>query len=132
MDERFYGNDGVPVNDDYLYLGYRYQLEYTNKVIFSLVKGLLENSVQPPVIILQGDHGLLSPGRTTILNAIYMPGGSKSLYPEMSPVNTFRIIFNQLFSENNPQLPDISYYSKYVSPFQFEDLTIGRNPCNLE
>ena len=37
--------------------GYRDQLVYLNKRLEGLILSILENSPQPPIIILQGDHG---------------------------------------------------------------------------
>jgi hypothetical protein len=67
------------------------------------------------VIILQGDHGW---GNTPslkmyILNAYYLPGASNAVYPMITPVNTFRTIFNAYFGGNYELLPDISYYSNH-------------------
>lgn len=132
VNEKFYANDGVPVNDDYLFLGYKYQLEFTDRVILKLVKEIINQSEIPPVIILQGDHGLRAPGRNAILNAILLPGGSDKLYPALTPVNTFGIVFNQLFGDAYEMQADSSYFSRYVTPFQFEDLTTGYDVCQLE
>ncbi len=55
-------------------------------------------------------EGLLDTNRTEILNAYYLPGdGSLSLYPGITPVNSFRVIFNSYFGTDYPILPDISY-----------------------
>jgi hypothetical protein len=45
-----------------------------------------------------------------ILNAIYLPDGdARVLYPSISPVNTFRVVFNQYFGTDLELLPDRSY-----------------------
>ena len=48
-----------------------------------------------------------------ILNAYHLPGdGIEALYPNISPVNTFRVIFNEYFGFNLPLLEDQSYVLK--------------------
>jgi hypothetical protein len=45
-----------------------------------------------------------------ILNALYLPGQDPApLHQSMTPVNTFRIIFNRYFGTNLPLLPDRNY-----------------------
>jgi hypothetical protein len=95
-----------------LYLG---QLIYENKLLTNAIAGILKNSKAPPIIIVQGDHGYRNlpvehrqEEATTILNALYMPGSNTNwLYPGITPVNTFRLIFNHYFDGQYPYLPDI-------------------------
>ena len=49
--------------------------------------------------------------RSAILTAAYLPGGSQDsrLYPSISPVNTFRVVFNRYFGARYPLLPDRPY-----------------------
>jgi hypothetical protein len=75
----------------------------------------------PVVIILQSDHGP-SPGldwepepdrsgEIRHLNAYYVPEQCEGLlYPGISPVNTFRVIFNCLFDQDMPLLEDVTYF----------------------
>lgn len=59
-----------------------------------------------------------------MLNAYYLPGANVSeiLYPSITPVNTFWVIFNNYFGTNLDLLPDKNYvlldernpYYKYV------------------
>jgi hypothetical protein len=85
-----------------------------------------------PIIIIQGDHGpgaylvwdspdqTLMKERFSILNAYYLPEDVQDqLYPTISPVNSFRLIFNQLFGLPYELLPDEHYYSTHANPFQF-------------
>ena len=88
-----------------------------------MVKKIIINSDVPVVIILQSDTG---PGRVAdyrrmaILNAMYLPGeGNKSVYPSISPVNTFRLIFDSYFGGEFGLLEDKSYYSTYQLPYNF-------------
>lgn len=95
---------------DYL-TGYDNQVTYLNQRILTIVDSLIQNSTQPPIIILQGDHGSprLPGWDDTILNAYYLPeGGEAALYPNISPVNTFRVVFDQYFGAQLNLLPDNS------------------------
>ncbi|MCZ6529467.1 MAG: hypothetical protein O6949_03925 [Chloroflexi bacterium] len=61
----------------------------------------------------------------TILNALLLPGGTEAIYPHITPVNTFRVVFNQVFGGNYERLPDRALYSEYVTPYDFIDVTGG-------
>jgi hypothetical protein len=92
--------------------GYINQVQFVNQMILPIIQGIIENSKKPPIIILQGDHGLDVDNRVKILNAIYLPGkGRDDFYPSISPVNTFRVIFNNYFGTNLPLLKDQTYNS---------------------
>ena len=91
-------------------VGLPIQLDYLNPQILELVKNIIEHSYTDPIIILEGDHGFGNLQRTSILNAIYLPGdGQKNLYPSISLVNTFRVIFNTYFGTHLSLLEDLSY-----------------------
>lgn len=113
------------------------QVSYLSKLVRSAIQGILDNSVQPPIIIVQGDHGpalhyddnLLEKTdlmeRFSILNAYYLPGvqEEKTLYSKITPVNTFRIIFNSYFDTKYPLLEDRSFFSPDSNIFEFIDIT---------
>jgi sulfatase-like protein len=107
---------------------YLEQLEYTNTRIKALVEKLLDAPPgRQPVVILQADEGPYpsfghtAPAqwwRTTdaklrtkfrILMAVHMPGIEAGVYPHLSPVNVFRVVFNSYFGTELPLLPDESY-----------------------
>jgi hypothetical protein len=116
--------------EDYL-RGYGNQVRFISSQIPALMKAIIETSSTPPVIIIQGDHGpaqLEKENRMGILNAYYFPAGKDAIYPAITPVNTFRIVFNTFFGSHLDLLPDISYYSKYAQPYRFEVIP---NDCNL-
>ncbi len=126
---------GLFLNEDQRYtsesytLGYRNQVEYITGQIEQAIRTLLAESSQPPIIILQGDHGpwLQSGNRKFfILNAYHLPGHNDLLYPTISPVNTFRLIFNAYFGAHYDLLPDTSYYSPIPNIYEFEE---APNPC---
>lgn len=144
--------DGNPVNPDYPYTiadnrylitpptkyeqGYLNQLSFINTQVLEAVDAILEKSANPPVIIIQGDHG---PGiyidsqtaappcfyeRFSILNAYYLPGiDPETVPPDITPVNTFRMILDAYFSANLELLPNHQFFSSQQVIHQFEDVT---------
>jgi hypothetical protein len=121
------------------------QLLYTNKKIKELVQRLLSDTEEShPVVILQSDEGMhgLKYGfeqRTpwinatdeelqlefSILNAYYLPRVDEpGLYPQITPVNTFRLIFNYYFGTDLALLPDRSYqFTDFDHLYRFFDVT---------
>ncbi len=131
-DERYYRNDGVPVNDDFYIRGFQYQLEFTNGYMLDLIDTILKNSKIPPVIILQGDHGVRAPGRQSILNALLIPNLKNKLYPAISPVNNFRLVENSILGTNLDLLPDHSFVSMVnIAPYQIEPVS-SNDPCVIQ
>ena len=125
-----------PVEKEIYRKGYIEQLIFTNKKVSKMVEQILKYSKKPPIIILQADHGpasMLDPyslertninERFYILNAYYLPyGGDSLLYPSISPVNSFRVIFNHYFGTSLPLLQDRSFYSTWNHPYKFHDVT---------
>jgi hypothetical protein len=87
--------------------GYIYAVKYINTQIIPVLQAIIDKSQVPPIIVLQGDHGYRdSPSQYAILNAYYLPNGYERLFPSITPVNTFRIIFDEYFGGNYPILPD--------------------------
>lgn len=105
------------------YLG---ELTYVTGRLHQIIDEILENSDRPVVIILQSDHGP-APGmdwhdptpeafqaRSGILNAYYLPPNCRAqLYPEITPVNTFRLLFNCIFGAELRALEDDTYNGFY-------------------
>jgi phosphoglycerol transferase MdoB-like AlkP superfamily enzyme len=131
--DHFYQNGGTP--QEYA-TGYAGQVTYIDKLVLKAVDALQKNSRRPPVIIIQGDHGsklrlnqeLLE--KTDVnecfpnLNAFFVPKEVRGkLYDNITPVNSFRILFNTLFQDNFAKLEDRSYYSGWSSPFRFTEVT---------
>ncbi|MCD4762190.1 LTA synthase family protein [bacterium] len=115
---------------------YRNQLAFVSKKITETIREILEKSEQPPIIILQSDHGPGSrcdwenpdktymPERFSILNAYYLPLKAKNtLYSSITPVNTFRIVLNSVFEAGLPLLPDRSYFTTWTKPYNFIEVT---------
>jgi len=104
------------------------ELLFLNKRTLEAVQAIIAQSKNPPIIIIQGDHGLDTEVRMANLNAYYFPNdGAKVLYPTISPVNTFRLVLNTYFGQNLPLLPDVSYYSPYEHMYRFTEV---KYPCN--
>ena len=119
--------------------GYTDELVYVNKRLLETVKQIIANSERPPIIIIQADHGAHAnmvegdpdplpvpfyEERFAILNAYYLPNcETEQLYADISPVNSFRAVFNACFGQDFNFLEDISYFSKYNSPYKFIDVT---------
>jgi hypothetical protein len=113
------------------------QLEYANirllEVIDTILEGV-ETGEPEPIIILAADEGPWPPGfradqegfqwleasdediawKFGILNTYRMPGvdlEALGFYDRISPVNTFRILFNAYFGTDLELLPDVTYLS---------------------
>lgn len=107
------------------------QIVATNKILKDLIETLQKDSRLQPVIIIQADEGpyperIWNSNPQTfkwkkatedefkekfgILNAYYLPGKEMTgLYSSITPVNSFRLIFNLYFGENLPLLQDKVY-----------------------
>ena len=116
-------NGGIPLQDKINRpLKYFQQALFINKQMMPLLDNILNRSNPKPIIIIQGDHGI--PFRTTnqpkaeqlkksfsILNAYHFPeGGDKNLYNTITPVNSFRLLFNHYFGTKMELLEDETYF----------------------
>ncbi len=131
----------VNITSSEFYLdGYRNQAKFISGEVLNTVRSILKNSSPYPIIILMGDHG---PGlnvshanptysnhfeRMHILNALYLPGVDPASIPaDLTPVNTFRFIFNQYFGTSYEMLENKTYASPYNRPFDYIDVTESSN-----
>lgn len=96
---------------------FRNYLIYTDKQVIKLANSLLR--MKNAVIILQSDHGVNefegSEKKDVFRNysSFYFPDRDyRQLYPGMSNVNTFRVLFNKYFGQQLPLLSDSSIYIK--------------------
>jgi hypothetical protein len=109
---------------------YRDQVVYISSRMKEIVSKIITSSAIPPIIVLQGDHGPTVPSepreRMENLNVYYLPGVNAKLYPTITPVNTFRVIFNSYFGQNLELLDDVSLYSNYRRPFTYK---VIQNNC---
>jgi hypothetical protein len=132
--------DHVGTKEDYR-AGYSDQIQYINKRLLETIDALTSHPGQKPIIILQGDHGSKvdlhqnsleetdAVEAFAILNAFLVPPHiEEQLYPEITPVNTFRVLLGSLFGASLPLLPDRSWYSEYPTPYNFVDVTEQATP----
>jgi len=119
------------VTDKEYFDGYRGQTIFTSNQMLDVVSEIIKKSDPAPIIIIQGDHGPNHAGtknRMKILNAYYFPDGkTDALYPTITPVNSFPVVFNTFFGGDFKLLPDVSYYSFYKA---LGDTTVIPNECN--
>lgn len=133
-----------------LEVNYVDQLIFANSKVKELIDELLSSSELPPIIILQADEGPYPGGQDRwngkgeweepvgweeateaelrekmgILNAYYLPNvDGDVLYPSITPVNSFRLVFNLYFDTDFELLPDRSYASYKDHPYKFFDVT---------
>jgi hypothetical protein len=122
------------------------QLRYTNSRVREFVsKAVRGPQSERPIVILQADEGpyptryeLDTNGfdwadasdaeiatKFGILSALYLPGeaGIEPLPPTLSPVNTFREVLRRYFGIALESLPDKSYASPYLRPYDLTDVT---------
>jgi hypothetical protein len=121
QDENYYRDSSNPINDDYYKKGYTSQIQFINGRILPILQRIINESKVPPVIILQGDHGVKDFNRGAILNAYFLPGAAGRLYPSITPVNTFRLVLDQYFGAHYDLLPDLSYTTP-LDEFRFTPL----------
>jgi hypothetical protein len=124
---------------------YLNQLVFTNEKVKWLVDQILSESDRPPIIVLQADEG---PKETLqgfrdgipwnqfsqetlrahmrIFSAYHLPDTDYEsiLYPSVTPVNSFRIIFDHYFGTSYGLLEDKSYVVEDLEhPYRFVDVT---------
>jgi hypothetical protein len=121
-----------PVGPEYA-RRYRAQARYVDGLVAEAAKEILQNSTEPPIIIVTGDHGPygftpnVRHARLAILNAYYLPhGGQRWLYPSISPVNSLRVVLNHYFGAELPILPDESFQTSDTGPCSFPGETSAR------
>jgi len=107
------------------------QIIYLNKKLMEIIEIIQTKSKEQPIIILQADEGSFPKRyrgkaedsfdwryatnselqeKMRILNAYYFPNvENDKLYSHVTPVNSFRILFNLYFNTNYPLLDDKAY-----------------------
>lgn len=109
-DPGYFGTEQAgPVDEDYLQKGYTGEIAFINSQMENILSEILARSATPPIIVVMGDHGLRDANRPKIFYAVYLPDGAKQvMYPTITPVNTFRVIFDTYFGTSYGLLPDIT------------------------
>jgi hypothetical protein len=117
--------------------GYLAQLQFLNNRLAAAIQKILLESKQPPIIILQSDHG---PGMRTDFSAMensclaerfsnffafYLPGIDPGTIPQdITPVNLFRFLFNDYFDANLEILENKNYFSTHPGLiYRVQDVT---------
>lgn len=116
--------------------GFADQATFIGKKVLQSLDRILEKPGPKPIIVIQGDHGpkmeldQSNLEKTNlgecfpILNAYLVPDSIQAdLYPEITPVNTFRTLFRSLFGDELPNLGDRSWFSPYGRPLDFAEVT---------
>ncbi len=124
---------GQPVTQELFVEGYKRQVIFIEGQLLEVAKKIIDRSKNPPIIIIQGDHGIDGSNRMDILNAYYVPEDvAVNLYATITPVNTFRIIFNSLFGTDYALLPDQSWYSVYPDWFEIALVNDTNPQCRIK
>ncbi len=121
--------------------GYIDQIAYANVIIEDIVTTLQDDDRPQPVILIQADEGPFpkrdysvewqdAPAeelriKTGILNALYIPGEDyRLLRDDMTPVNSYRAVFDTVFGTDLGQLPDRIYtFPNDRRIYEFQDVT---------
>lgn len=126
--------------EDSYVAGYADQVRYIDRRILEAVDGILADAERTPVILIQGDHG---PGsqldwssvqatdmreRMGILSAYLVPD-STVLTPTITPINSFRVVLDQVLGTTLPRLEDRSWFSKFATPYAYVDVTLASEPA---
>ncbi len=109
-------------------------IKFANKKILEVIENILEKN-EKSIIIIQSDHGydfginyenpskLSLKQRFSNLNVIYLPNNDKDIFYEgITPINTFRIIFNEYFDTSYDILEDKMYYHPYGTKYVFKNV----------
>jgi hypothetical protein len=123
---------------------YRDQVAFINQKLITMVERIQAND-RRSIIIIQADHGprlgfgsreSIYPKEAaaryqegfSILNAICLPDdGDAAFYSSMTPVNTFRLIFNEVFGTNLELEADESYFEH---DYAFQNVTRQALPAD--
>ena len=117
-----YGPQGQKLQNEPadLLAAYRDQVIYLNSNLEAIITALLELSATPPILIVQSDHGAVLPyeeeglnreEKMAIFSAYSLPNGTPDLIgPTLTPVNTFRLVFDHYFDGDFGLLEDQSFF----------------------
>jgi hypothetical protein len=112
------------------------QVAFIDRSVVEIVDHILANSLERPIIVIQSDHGPASTGsldrpdprmlreRMPIFNA-YLGSDAihEALYDTISPVNSFRVIFNETFGTDLPLHKDEAFFSTADVPYQWQPVS---------
>jgi hypothetical protein len=118
---------------------YAEQVAFLNGEILELLDAIDRASGRDAVVVLHGDHGARTLGKVwrgspeqileqiAILNAYRLPAEAAALlYPTITPVNSFRVLFSGLFHDSDlPLLEDRSFYSPQERMFDLQEADVA-------
>ena len=135
-DGKFFDKLNAFRSPEYVREAYRKEAVFLTGQVERMIDAILSASAEPPVIILQSDHGpwlryhvddLEATDlheRFGILNCIYTGGREiDGITDAMTSVNTFRAILRGVVGADLPPLEDRSYFSTLSWPLRFVDVT---------
>jgi hypothetical protein len=120
FDKDGHRKDNKTVYDEYKIIpsaSYLEYVQYVNSQVKDLVDTVMKNNPSATIIVM-GDHGF----RTSTadphplyhfqnMNAIYYPDRDyRMLYDSIVAVNQFRVVFNKMFHQSFPLLPDSTIF----------------------
>lgn len=120
LDPTLQNQSGTPVQ-------YLSQLQFAEKLLSGWVDTILAADAPKPVIIVQSDHGPQFPllpadyynERMHILNSFFLPDATDldlAVLASITPVNSFRFVFNKYYRANLPLLPNQSFCNRTAGP----------------
>lgn len=117
------------------------QINFINRAIISVVDDILAKSDVPPIIIIQSDHGHRMQGEPgvdewgpaeiyehvfPVLNTYLLPEyDGPAIPPDISPVNTFRLIFDHYLGTDLGLIEERSFYPEDYFSHDFVEVTDG-------
>lgn len=129
------GND-FPGSREQYKAGYVDQLQYINRQLVNAIDSILEKSDNPPIIIILSDHGsrmltdfslsqkICIRERISNFAAFYLPGVDDHVIPsDITPVNVFRLIFDQYFGTDLGMLKNRYFLSDSETVYNFVDVS---------
>jgi len=116
--------------DEYLQF-YSWGTQFVDNAIVPVLETIISESDSPPIILVLGDHGADSANRLAVLSAFYVPEKVKEKIPgDITLVNYFRVIFNEVFGANYEILENNSYLCTQEDPYNFELYKETMPNCN--
>ncbi len=111
-------------------------VQYLNQRLMQAIERILQIHEQRVIILVTSDHGpgssceadnLLKPAylreRTANLLALYLPDREKgAAFLSQTPVNLYRLLFNQYLGADLPLLPNKVFFSSSERPFALVDV----------
>jgi hypothetical protein len=103
------------IKDNWSVPGYLSYLPKTHEVVKQVVDNILTNAKRPVAIALMSDHGFREHQESSFvfrnLNAVYLPSGDYSgFYDSITNINTFPVLFNNLFKASVPLKKDSTVF----------------------